>query len=43
MSEPTRVVGTSVPRVDTVAKVTGGAVYGVDVRFAGDGLSIEVP
>lgn len=30
-----RVVGTSVPRVDAVAKVTGGAIYGVDVRFAG--------
>lgn len=26
-------IGTSVPRVDSVAKVTGGAVYGVDVRF----------
>jgi carbon-monoxide dehydrogenase large subunit len=35
MTQETRVVGTSVPRVDTVAKVTGGAVYGVDVRFAG--------
>lgn len=34
MSEQTAVVGTSVPRVDAVAKVTGGAVYGVDVRFA---------
>jgi CO/xanthine dehydrogenase Mo-binding subunit len=31
----TVVVGTSVPRVDAVAKVTGGALYGVDVRFAG--------
>jgi len=35
MTDQTRVVGTSVPRVDTVAKVTGGAVYGVDVRFGG--------
>lgn len=34
MSDQTAVVGTSVPRVDSVAKVTGGAVYGVDVRFA---------
>jgi carbon-monoxide dehydrogenase large subunit len=32
---PTLVVGHSVPRVDVVAKATGGAVYGVDVRFPG--------
>lgn len=31
----TQVVGRSVWRVDAVAKVTGGAVFGVDVRFAG--------
>src|SRR5215831_11210672 len=31
----TQVVGTSVTRVDAVAKATGGAVYGVDVRFGG--------
>ena len=37
MSAPdaTIVVGRPVPRVDAVAKVTGGAVYGVDVRFPG--------
>lgn len=29
------VVGQSIDRVDAVAKVTGAAVYGVDVRFAG--------
>ncbi len=34
MSGETKVVGASVPRVDTVAKATGSAVYGVDVRFA---------
>ena len=33
--QATLVVGQSVPRVDAVAKVTGGAVYGVDVRFPG--------
>lgn len=31
----TRVVGRSVARVDAVAKATGRAVYGVDVRFPG--------
>jgi len=30
-----QVVGKPVPRVDAVAKVTGAALYGVDVRFAG--------
>jgi carbon-monoxide dehydrogenase large subunit len=31
----TAVVGKSVQRLDAAAKATGGAVYGVDVRFAG--------
>jgi len=30
-----RTVGKSVPRVDAAAKVTGAALYGVDVRFPG--------
>jgi carbon-monoxide dehydrogenase large subunit len=32
---PTRIVGTSAPRVDAVAKAMGGATFGVDVRFPG--------
>ena len=31
----TAYVGTRAPRVDSVEKVTGGAVYGVDVQIAG--------
>jgi carbon-monoxide dehydrogenase large subunit len=35
MANANAVVGTSVPRVDAVAKATGSAVYGVDMRFPG--------
>ena len=35
MSGETVVVGKSVVRTDAAAKVRGGAMYGVDVRFGG--------
>ncbi|MBI4528266.1 MAG: xanthine dehydrogenase family protein molybdopterin-binding subunit [Deltaproteobacteria bacterium] len=33
--EPLRIVGTGVPRIDGVQKLTGQALYGVDVHFPG--------
>lgn len=32
-TEPFKYVGKSVPRTDVLAKVTGVATYGIDVRF----------